>query len=137
MRASTLALLTLTALTPAVFSAAGEETRLPAHRYTTYPDTSGGAIAPGVPDAPQQVGKNRLIVHKTGAQSETSIAVDPTDARHLLASSNDLSNFSSFNNVVESFDGGKTWVTGVNSSSKFGGRIDCPQEARSNRSALG
>jgi hypothetical protein len=110
MRASTLALLTLTALTPAVFSAAGEETRLPAHRYTTYPDTSGGAIAPGVPDAPQQVGKNRLIVHKTGAQSETSIAVDPTDPRHLLASSNDLSNFSSFNNVVESFDGGKTWV---------------------------
>lgn len=111
MRVSTLVLLTLTALTPALFSAAGEETRLPAHRYTTYPDTSGVAGAPGVPQAPQQHGKNRLIVNKTGAQSETTVAVDPTDPRHLLASSNDLSNFSSFNNVRESFDGGQTWVS--------------------------
>ena len=112
MRVSTLALLTLTALTPALFSAASEETRrLPPHRYTTYPYTTAGPVDPGLPQAPQQAGRNRLIIHKGGAQSETTIAVDPTDPKHLLASSNDLSNFSSFNNVQESFDGGKTWVS--------------------------
>jgi hypothetical protein len=65
------------------------------------------------------VGQNRLIIHKSGAQSETTIAVDPTDPKHLLASSNDLSNFSSFNNVQESFDGGRTWVNAGLSVSGF------------------
>ena len=37
------------------------------------------------------------------------MAVDPTNPRHVLAASNDLSNFSSFNNVLESTDGGATW----------------------------
>jgi hypothetical protein len=57
------------------------------------------------------VGKNRNITNKTGAQSETSIAVDPTDPNHLYAQNNDLSNFSSYNAVYESFDRGRTWAS--------------------------
>ena len=38
------------------------------------------------------------------------MAVDPTNPMHILSSSNDLSNFSSFNNVKESFDGGVTFT---------------------------
>jgi len=59
---------------------------------------------------PAGTSKNVNITHKTGAQSETSIAVDPTDANHIVAASNDLSNFSSYNGVYESFDRGRTWA---------------------------
>jgi hypothetical protein len=119
MRVSTVALLTLTAITPALFVAPSDERKLPPHRYTTYPNTSAHPAEPGLPDAPEQVGKNRRIIGKGGAQSETTIAVDPTDPKHLLASSNDLSNFSSFNNVQESFDGGQTWVSAGLTASGF------------------
>jgi hypothetical protein len=57
------------------------------------------------------VGKNKNITNKSGAQSETSVAIDPTDSNHMLASTNDLSNFSSFNAVYESFDRGQTWAS--------------------------
>lgn len=54
--------------------------------------------------------RNVNITRKTAAQSETSIAVDPTDPLHVVAASNDLANFSSYNGVYESFDGGRTWA---------------------------
>jgi hypothetical protein len=57
------------------------------------------------------VGRNVNITNKTGAQSETSVAVDPTDPNHMLAEVNDLSNFSSYNAVYESTDRGRTWVS--------------------------
>jgi len=54
-------------------------------------------------------GPNVNITNKSGAQSETTIAVDPTSPRHLMATANDLSQ-STGPPVYESFDGGKTWA---------------------------
>jgi hypothetical protein len=105
---------TLAALTLAMIGAASAETTetvRPPHAYTTYPARSTFPPAPDIPAGPLEVGANRRIITKAGAQSETTIAVDPTDARHLLAASNDLSTFTSYNNVVESFDGGRTWAS--------------------------
>ena len=77
------------------------------HQFTTVPYKAVGA-----PDGGSlAVSKNFPAIRKTGAQSETTIAVDPTNPSHMLAASNDLSTFSSFNNVVESFNRGKTWVS--------------------------
>jgi hypothetical protein len=53
------------------------------------------------------IGPNVNVTNKNGAQSETSIAVDPTDAMHILESVNDLANTAT---VYESFDGGATWA---------------------------
>ena len=80
MRTTTLVPVTLVALTPALLSSASDESRLPPHRYTTYPNTSAAPVQPGLPEAPDQVAKNRLIIHKGGAQSETTIAVDKLPA---------------------------------------------------------
>jgi BNR repeat-like domain len=57
------------------------------------------------------VGKNVNITKRFGAQSETSIAVDPTDPNHMYAQSNDLGNFSTYNSLYESFDRGRTWAS--------------------------
>ncbi|MBZ5706211.1 MAG: glycoside hydrolase [Acidobacteriia bacterium] len=53
------------------------------------------------------IGPNVNITNKSGAQSETSIAVDPTNSMHMLESVNDLVNTAT---VYESFDGGATWA---------------------------
>jgi hypothetical protein len=74
-----------------------------------------GLIAPlvagrGVPRvSANAVGRNVNITNKSGAQSETTIAIDPLDPNHMMAASNDLSGFRAFNNVLESFDRGRTW----------------------------
>jgi hypothetical protein len=86
-------------------------------RYRTTPVMSasrGGGIS-----LPFNVGKNVDVTRKNGAQSETAVAIDPTDSNHLLASSNDLSNFSSYNNVFESFDRGRTWTSAGESVAAF------------------
>jgi hypothetical protein len=75
---------------------------------TTVPKKA--RIAPAGIERIFPAGRNRNITRKTGAQSETSIAVDPTDFRHIVAASNDLSNFSAYNGVYESFDMGRTWA---------------------------
>lgn len=62
------------------------------------------------PATPFAVHKNRNVTNKNGAQSETSVAVDPTDPNHLYAQSNDLADFSQYKGVYESFDRGRTWV---------------------------
>jgi hypothetical protein len=54
------------------------------------------------------VGKNVDVTPKTGAQSETSVAVDPTNPKHILMSVNDLSSGAAAG-VYESLDGGKTF----------------------------
>lgn len=79
------------------------------NRFSTFP-VKGSSVA-GFPAVPTRTGRNVNITNKNGAQSETAIAVDPTNTRHLLAASNDLSNFSSYSNVWESMDGGRTWVS--------------------------
>jgi hypothetical protein len=53
------------------------------------------------------IGSNVNITNKAGAQSETSVAVDPTNPMHVLESVNDLTNTAA---VYESFDGGVTWA---------------------------
>jgi len=50
---------------------------------------------------------NFPVIIKPGAQSETTIAVDPTHRRHLLAASNDLADTTI---VYESFNSGRNWV---------------------------
>jgi len=77
------------------------------NKFTTVPYKSSSL--PGRL-SPLRVAPDFWAINKSGAQSETTVAVDPTNQLHMLASSNDLANFSSTHNLVESFDRGKTWV---------------------------
>ena len=52
---------------------------------------------------------NRNVSNKAGYQGETTVAIDPTDANHILSSANDLTG-SNAAQVYESVDGGKTWA---------------------------
>jgi hypothetical protein len=56
---------------------------------------------------PIHAGTNVNVTNEPGAQSETSVAVDPTNVLHVLESVNDLTNTAA---VYESFDGGATWT---------------------------
>ncbi len=62
------------------------------------------------------VATNINISNRTAPQSETSIAVDPTNSNHIVASSNDLGSTAG---VFESFDGGLTWTRSTFGSSGF------------------
>src|SRR5437868_495554 len=77
------------------------------HAYNTVPMRA----APGIvtQDSPGSIviGTNVNVTNKSGAQSETSVGVDPTNRMHLLTSVNDLTNTAT---VYESQDGGNTWV---------------------------
>jgi len=53
------------------------------------------------------LGANVNITNKSGPQSETSVAVDPTNPMHVLESVNDLTTTAA---VYESLDGGATWT---------------------------
>jgi len=66
-------------------------------------------------------GGNVDVTKKNGAQSETSVAVDPTNNKHMLADANDLSTPSGASVIVyESFDRGRTWTdSGFSSGSGF------------------
>src|SRR5439155_9299686 len=89
-------------------ASASHQTVVPVpNKFTTVPYKS--ASLPGRL-GPLVHARDFAVINKSGAQSETSIAVDPTNPKHVMATSNDLANFSSFNNVYESFNGGKTWV---------------------------
>lgn len=70
----------------------------------------GQRVGPAGHENVLPAGRNKNITNKTAAQSETSIAVDPTNYLHVVAASNDLANFSQYNGVYESFDGGRTWA---------------------------
>jgi hypothetical protein len=77
-------------------------------KFTTVPFKSSSL--PGRM-APFLVAKDKPAIMKSGAQSETSIAVDPTNFKHLLSQCNDLANFASYDCVYESFDRGLTWAS--------------------------
>ena len=78
-------------------------------RFNTIPVPSSEEI-PFSPDwlPPITVGKNVDATPKLGPQSETSVAVDPTNAKHIIMSVNDLSSGAAAG-VYESLDGGKTF----------------------------
>jgi hypothetical protein len=65
--------------------------------------------------------RNVDVTKKNGAQSETTIAVDPTNNNHILATANDLSAPSGASVFVyESLDRGKTWAdAGFNAGNGF------------------
>jgi hypothetical protein len=60
------------------------------------------------PDWPPTIitGKNVNVTNENGPQSETAVAVDPTNPNHILMSVNDLTTTAA---VYESTDGGKTF----------------------------
>ncbi len=53
------------------------------------------------------IGSNVNVTNETGPQSETSVAVDPTNPLHILQSVNDLTTTAA---MYESTDGGKTFA---------------------------
>src|SRR6185295_16644239 len=57
---------------------------------------------------PATVGTNVNVSNEAGPQSETDIAIDPTDPNHLIGGSNSISSDGAMR-VYESFDGGQTW----------------------------
>jgi hypothetical protein len=76
--------------------------------FSTVPMRSQQAtsISPDWPPA-IVVGKNVNVSNENGPQSETSVAVDPTNPKHLLYSANDLTLDAA---VWESTNGGKTFT---------------------------
>jgi hypothetical protein len=99
-----------------------------AHSHRTRPDgfpafstvpfrTTGGTGARSAPGAGGErpaapvVGPNVNVSNRPDAQSETSVAIDPTDPKHILASVNDLYEGDGLTaKVYESFDRGATWT---------------------------
>jgi hypothetical protein len=97
----------------------------------TIPRASAQNVEPGVFNTipvrtrhtPQQhgsgsitVGKNVNVSNEDGAQSETSVAVDPTNPKHIITSVNDLTgNFTA--SAYESTDGGATFKSTYRSPS--------------------
>jgi hypothetical protein len=77
------------------------------HPFSTYPVRSLQPVTPGTPGHPPTLGNNINISNQAGAQSETSVAADPTNTMHVIESVNDLTNTAA---VYESFDGGATWA---------------------------
>ena len=67
--------------------------------------------APGRIAGPASVNlnNNRNVSKKAGYQGETTVAIDPTDATHMLASANDLTG-SNAAQVYETHDSGRHWV---------------------------
>jgi hypothetical protein len=101
-----------------LLGSAGAESGDGALAYTTVPVGRGG-FSPGVSPGGvfADASKNVNITRKPDAQSETSIAVDPTNPRHMLAASNDLGDTT---HIYESFDGGRRWrEAGLNLGSTF------------------
>ena len=76
----------LLAVAPIMGAAANASGSATPGRWSTAPvhATQLGGVLPGNPRA---LGTNVNVTNKRGAQSETAVAVDPTDPRHVLASS--------------------------------------------------
>jgi len=105
------------AATNGAATAAGQRTTLvKGPKFTTVPYRTLGA--PAGRSSPGTVGANVNITHRTGAQSETTIAVDPMNKTHILAASNDLSGSLS-TKVYESLDKGHTWAVTFDTSPNF------------------
>jgi len=89
-----------------------------AQNYNTVPVPT--ALVPGIGGAAGPIGPNINVSDEPGPQSETSVAVDPTNPNHLLYSVNDLNAPSGAGAVVwESTDGGKTFTSFNQNPSNF------------------
>jgi hypothetical protein len=75
--------------------------------YNTVPVRSSISALPDDEIFFPGAGPNVNVTNESGAQSETSVAVDPTNTMHILESVNDLTTTAA---VWESFDGGATWA---------------------------
>jgi hypothetical protein len=98
--AVSVAALTAIAVVPASAGSVGPNTR------PVIAGRSGGVAHPNPVESKRF---NRNVTNKTGPQSETTVAVDPLDAHHYLAASNDLTG-SLTTHVYESTDAGRTWT---------------------------
>lgn len=79
------------------------------NNYNTVPMPT--TFVPGVPGSTVHIGPNTNVTNEPGPQSETSVAVDPTNGSHLLYSVNDLNAPSGAGAVVwESTNGGQTFT---------------------------
>ena len=97
--------------------AGASRTSVPA--YNTIPVTGSGAGSlagssahgmHGLSSTPVP-GTNVNVSNRPGAQSETSVAIDPTNSMHMIASVNDLNTADTLTaQVYESTDGGATWT---------------------------
>jgi hypothetical protein len=94
-------LMIMTASLPSALAQNSHNT-VPVHNPFAAPILADAADAP-----PFTLGHNVNITNKNGAQSETSVAVDPTNTMHILEGVNDLTNTAA---VYESLDGGRTWT---------------------------
>lgn len=79
------------------FSQISAHNTIPVRSGQLLPDNGAGSIS---------IGTNVNVTNKNGAQSETSVSVDPTNPMHILESVNDLTTTAA---VYESFDGGATF----------------------------
>jgi BNR repeat-like domain len=95
---------TVAATTLAVAAAGGSATAQSVGGTTVPVRVSGPAGGPG---GSRAVGRNVNVSNENGAQSETGVAVDPTDFNHMLASVNDLTTTA---RVWESTDRGRHWA---------------------------
>ncbi|HVI09461.1 MAG TPA: hypothetical protein VND65_14325, partial [Candidatus Binatia bacterium] len=100
------------------FAATWASAQAPA--YSTIPARSPQAMAAAEEQAFAPAGgfgPNVNVTNETGAQSETSVAVDPTNPMHVIQSVNDLTSTAA---VYESTDGGATWTnTGLPTNGAF------------------
>lgn len=88
--------------------------------FNTIPVRSQQASSLPGPVGAITVGKNIDVSNKSGAQSETSVAVDPTNPKHMLYSVNDLSaSTGAAAEVYETKDGGKTFTSFSQNPSGF------------------
>lgn len=80
------------------------------NNFNTVPVPS--VLLPQGGNPPATIGPNINVSNENGPQSETSVAVDPTNPMHLLYSVNDLNVASGAGAVVwESIDGGTTFTS--------------------------
>src|SRR5262245_46166265 len=114
LRALAIASLAVTTVGFVVSTPAGAKVATPG-RFSTAPRAAfrgGGGASPG---SVSLVGKNVNITNANGAQSEVSVAVDPTDPNHMIATVNDLAAPSGATaGNYESFNRGKTWAPAGN-----------------------
>jgi hypothetical protein len=84
-----------------------------APRFTTVPNRVSTDVA--APSLGRPRTRNVNVTHKAAAQSETTIAVDPTSPLRMLTASNDLGDTSI---VYQSSNGGRMWTdAGLNLTS--------------------
>lgn len=87
-------------------SASAQDVQQP-RAFSTMPLRTAQPPVTGEPGGAITIGPNVNVTNQPGPQSETSVAVDPTNPMHVLESVNDLTNTAA---VYESMDGGATWV---------------------------